>query len=157
MKCVLTLTRWKAADSRGVTCSWSAARRTIVSAVDTPDYLCSSRVFSDPLGVYLKDSALLTGLFKCPDTLGQDLSTGRAGSHPGGPVLLAVHTHWKKSFPLLRIRTDQNLWKELAQNHRAGTQCVCSFKKCFRWQLQRWLASCQLESFCSPSTRMREI
>lgn len=60
---------------------------------DTPDYLCSGRVSSDPLGVYLKDSSLLTGLFKCPDTLSQDLSTGRAGSHPGGPVFVGCpHT-----------------------------------------------------------------
>lgn len=26
-----------------------------------------------------------------------------------------------ETFPPLRIRTDQNLWKELAQNHKAGT------------------------------------
>lgn len=64
---------------------------------DTPDYLCSARVSSDPLSVYLKDPALLTGLFKCPDTLGQNLSAGRAGWHPEGPVFIGWSQRWKWS------------------------------------------------------------
>lgn len=117
---------------------------------DTPDYLCSGRVSLDPLSVYLKDSALLTGLFKCPDTLGQNLGPARAGSYPRGPVFVWLCTAkviWGETFRLSRVKMDRNQWKELGFS---TTVQVCSL--CF--MLQQYLALCQLKAFCSRSTRI---
>lgn len=67
---------------------------------------------SSPLGVYLKGSALLTGLFKCSNTLRQDLSAWRAGSHPGGPVFVGcpqtVKEIWAETFTLAALSGKKN-------------------------------------------------
>lgn len=159
VKCVLTVTRWTATDSRGVARSCSATCCTVVTAV-TPLVICAPAECPRTHLVHnLKDNALLTGLFKCPDTLAQDLSTDWESWLASWRTYFCwLSTHAEgirgETFALLRIRTGGNLWKALAQDHGAGTQYVCAFKECFMQQL---LASCRLKALCSCSTNMREI